>query len=260
MSARRILACLVLTLALGGASAAPALAAKAPLAPPQITSAVAVDTRTVDLTWTSVKGAHHYVVTSGVSPIYTTATTARVTDLYPGDEHVFFVSAETRKNQPLGTSEWVYVATPPEGPTGPLGWVDALDGYVRIWSGSGIGCVTQDLGILADEGTYTSLGDGVDQGGPRTWTIFQGQGSTETYAVAARAVAGSGRPGPSRRRSSPSPERGVRQVRTTCRRAAARSELGRGPLRRNRSEEVEPEPFGEVLGRQLAADAVAGSV
>ena len=148
MSARRILASLVIIVALGAASGAPALAAKAPPAPPHITSAVAVNSRTVDLTWTPVKGAHHYVVsTSGVSPIYTTATTARVTDLYPGDEHVFFVSAEGRKNQPLGTSEWVYVATPPEGPTGPLGWVDALDGYVRIWSGSGIGCVTQDLGM-----------------------------------------------------------------------------------------------------------------
>ncbi len=190
MSARRILVCLVLTLALGGASAAPALAAKAPVEPPQITSAVAVDTRTVDLTWTSVKGAHHYVVTSSASPIYTTATTARVTGLYPGDEHVFFVSAETRKNQPLGTSEWVYVATPPEGPAGPLGWVEDLDGYVRIWSGSGIGCVSQDLGILAGEGTYTSLGDGVDQGGARTWTIFQGHGSTETYAVRCQGSGG----------------------------------------------------------------------
>jgi len=184
MSARRILASLVLTVALGGASAAPALAAKEPPAPPQITSAVAVDTRTVDLTWTTVKGAHHYVVfTSGISPIYTTATTLRVTDLYPGDEHVFFVSAETRKNQPLGTSEWVYVATPPEGPLGPLGWVDLRDGYVRIWSGSGIGCMTNDLGILADDGTYTSLRDGFDVDGPRTWTILQGSGTTETYAV-----------------------------------------------------------------------------
>ena len=191
MRARRILVSLVLTVALGGASAAPALAAKEPPAPPQITSALAVDSRTVDLTWTSVKGAHHYVVfTSGVSPIYTTATTARVTDLYPGDEHVFFVSAEGRKNQPLGTSEWVYVATPPEGPTGPLSWVDALDGYVRIWSGSGIGCVTQDLGMLADDGTYTSLSDGFDQGGPRTWTIFQGSGTTETYAVRCQGSGG----------------------------------------------------------------------
>lgn len=191
MSARRILASLVITVALGAASTAPALAAKAPPAPPRITSAVAVDSRTVDLTWTSVKGAHHYVIsTSGISPIYTTATAARVTDLYPGDEHVFFVTAETRKNQPLGTSEWVYVATPPEGPTGTLGWVDALDGYVRIWSGSGIGCVSHDLGVLADDGTYTSLGDGFDQGGSRTWTIFQGSGTTETYAVRCQGSGG----------------------------------------------------------------------
>ncbi len=190
MSARRILASLVVTLALGGASAAPALAAKPLPAPPQITSAVAVDTRTVDLTWTAVKGAHHYVVSSTASQIYTTATTARVTGLYPGDAHVFFVSAETRKNQPLGTSEWIYVATPPEGPTGPLGWLDARDGYVRIWSGSGIGCVTQDLGVLADDGTYTSLGDGFDEGGARTWTIFQGSGTTETYAVRCQGSGG----------------------------------------------------------------------
>ena len=100
------------------------------------------------------------------------------------------MTAETRKNQPLGTSEWIYVATPPEGPTGPLGWLDALDGYVRIWSGSGIGCVTQDLGILADDGTYTSLGDGFDEGGPRTWTIFQGSGTTETYAVRCQGAGG----------------------------------------------------------------------
>ena len=107
MSARRVLASLVLTLSLAGASAAPALAVKSPPAPPQITSALAVDSRTVDLTWTSVKGAHHYVVTSSAGQIYTSATTARITDLYPGDEHVFFVSAETRKNRLLGTSEWV---------------------------------------------------------------------------------------------------------------------------------------------------------
>ena len=113
-----------------------------------------------------------------------------MTDLYPGDEHVFFVSAETRKNQPLGTSEWVYVATPPEGPLGPLSWADARDGYVRIWSGSGIGCVTQDLGVLADDGTYTSLRDGFDVDGPRTWTILQGAGTTETYAVRCRGRGG----------------------------------------------------------------------
>ncbi len=191
MSARRILASLVVTLALGGASAAPALAAKAPPEPPRITSAVVVDTRTVDLTWTSVKGAAPLRrVSSSSGQIYTTTTTARVTDLYPGDEHVFFVSAERRKNQPLGTSEWVYVATPPEGPTGTLGWVAEYDGYVRLWSGSGLGCVTQDLGVLADDGTYTSLGEGLNQGGPRTWTILQGEGTTATYAVRCQGSAG----------------------------------------------------------------------
>ncbi|MDH2414444.1 hypothetical protein [Nocardioides sp. CER19] len=184
MNPRRILVGLVLIVALGVSPAAPALAAKPLPVPLTITSAVVVDTRTVELTWTPTKGADHYVVTgSGGSPIYTTATTTRVTDLYPGDVHEFVVTAETRKNQELGTSDTVYVATPPEGPTGQLGWAAALDGDVRIWSGSGIGCVTFDLGILAADGTYSSLGDGVDQGGPRTWTIFQGSGTTETYAV-----------------------------------------------------------------------------
>jgi hypothetical protein len=117
-------------------------------------------------------------------------TTARITDLYPGDLHAIYVTAETRRNASLGTSPTVYVATPPEGPRGPLGWAEASDGQVRIWSGSGIGCVTQDLGILAADGTWTSLGDGLDQGGPRTWTIFQGAGTTETYAVRCQGSGG----------------------------------------------------------------------
>ena len=191
MSPRRILAGLALVVAMVMGSAAPTLAAKPLPQPPVITSAVAVDSRTVDLTWTSVKGADHYVVFApGLSPIYVSGTTARVTGLYPGDLHAIYVTAETRRNSPLGTSETVHVATPPEGPTGPLGWAEALDGYVRIWSGSGIGCVTQDLGLLAADGTYTSLGDGVDQGGPRTWTIFQGSGTTETYAVRCQGSGG----------------------------------------------------------------------
>lgn len=191
MSPRRVLVSLVLVAAAALAPAVPAAAAKPLPPPPEITSAVAVDTRTVDLSWTAVKGADHYVVyASTLGPIYTSATTARITGLYPGDLHTFYVVAETRRNSPLGTTEWVYVATPPEGPSGTLGWVDALDGYVRIWSGSGIGCVTQDLGILADDGTYTSLGDGTDQGGPRTWTIYQGLDTTETYAVRCQGSGG----------------------------------------------------------------------
>lgn len=164
MSPRRVLVSLVLVAAAALAPAVPAAAAKPLPPPPEITSAV--------------------------GPIYTSATTARITGLYPGDLHTFYVVAETRRNSPLGTTEWVYVATPPEGPSGTLGWVDALDGYVRIWSGSGIGCVTQDLGILADDGTYTSLGDGTDQGGPRTWTIYQGLDTTETYAVRCQGSGG----------------------------------------------------------------------
>ena len=191
MSPRRVLAVITLLVAVVLASGGPAVAAKPLPTPPEITSAVAVDSRTVDLTWTAVKGADHYVVTApGLSPVYATATTARITDLYPGDLHAIYVTAETRRNASLGTSATIYVATPPEGPRGPLGWAEEQDGQVRIWSGSGIGCVTQDLGILASDGTWTSLGDGVDQGGPRTWTIFQGAGTTQTYAVRCQGSGG----------------------------------------------------------------------
>jgi hypothetical protein len=188
MSPRRILAGLVAAAALVAPSGAPAYAAKPSPAPPTITSAVAVDSRTVDLTWTPTKGADHYVVVAPlVGPIYTTATSVRVTGLYPGDEQVFHVEAETRRNAPLGSSDWVYVATPPEGPTGTLGWVDAYDGYVRIWSGSGIGCVTQDLGREAADGTYTSLGEANSRD---QWLLFQGSGTTETYAVRCQGSGG----------------------------------------------------------------------
>ncbi len=191
MSARPILTLLAVLLALGSATASPAVAVKAPSAP-VITSAVVVDTRTVDLAWTPVKGADHYVVlsTSYDGALYTTATTARITALYPGDAQYFYVVAEGRKNQVLGTSETVYLATPPEGPIGTLGWRDLSEGYVLIWSQSGSGCVTQDLGRLAADGTYTSLGDGLDQGGPRSWTLLQGSGTTETYAVRCQGSGG----------------------------------------------------------------------
>jgi hypothetical protein len=101
-----------------------------------------------------------------------------------------YVSAETRRNQPLGTSEWTYVATPPEGPGSP-GWAPWVDGYVRLFSGSGIGCASQDLGVLADDGTgYISLGDGEDQNGQTTWFIAQGSGTTESYAVRCQGSGG----------------------------------------------------------------------
>lgn len=190
MGPRRILAGLVLLVAVLAPSA-PAAAAKPPPAPPTITSAVAVDSRTVDLTWTPVKGADHYVVwATTLAPISTTATSARVSGLYPGDLHAFYVVAETRRNQPLGTSAWVYAATPPEGPTGPLGWVDgedAREGHVHLWSSPGIGCVTYDLGVLGADGTYGSLG--LLQAEPDWWAA-QDAGTTATYSVRCQGSGG----------------------------------------------------------------------
>jgi Fibronectin type III domain len=88
-----------------------------PLATPQFTSAVVVDSRTVTLSWTPVKGAHHYVVEyAPAMRVYTTETSVTITDLYPGDGHYFTVRAETRRNVPSRTSDPIIVPTP-TGPT-----------------------------------------------------------------------------------------------------------------------------------------------
>jgi hypothetical protein len=88
-----------------------------PLATPQFTSAVVVDSRTVTLSWTPFKGAHHYVVEyAPAMRVYTTETSVTITDLNPGDGHYFTVRAETRRNVPSGTSDPIIVPTPPEGP------------------------------------------------------------------------------------------------------------------------------------------------
>lgn len=55
-----------------------------PLATPQFTSAVVVDSRTVTLSWTPAKGADHYVVEyAPAMGVYTTGTTVTITDLRP---------------------------------------------------------------------------------------------------------------------------------------------------------------------------------
>lgn len=191
MGPRRILAGLVLLAAALAPAASPASAAKPQASPPTITSAVAVDSRTVDLAWTPTKGADHYVVyATAHAPVYTTSTSARVGELYPGDVHALYVVAESRRNQPLGTSAWVYVATPPEGPAGPLAWVDGQDareGYAHIWTSHGIGCATFDLGVRGADGTYASLG--LLQAEPDWWAA-QDAGTTVTYAVRCQGSGG----------------------------------------------------------------------
>ena len=87
---------------------------------------VAVDTRTAAVTWTPVKGADHYVLEwAPAMRLYTSATTATVTDLYPGDEAGFAVRAETKKNQRLAAERLGLRSLAPEGPA-------RLNGYAAV--------------------------------------------------------------------------------------------------------------------------------
>lgn len=153
-----------------------------PLATPEFTSAVVIDSRTVTLTWTTVKGAHHYVVEypPGMS-VVTTQTSVTITDLYPGDGHYFTVRAETRRNVPSATSDPVIVPTPPEGPLSPSA-APYLDG-IRIWWTSGIGCATYELATVASDGTYSAPVQPIAMETPTMWWVAQEAGTTVTYAV-----------------------------------------------------------------------------
>jgi hypothetical protein len=181
MRAVRLILLLVLAAALGVATSVPATAAR-PLATPQFTSAVVVDSRTVTLSWTPVKGAHHYVVEyAPAMRVYTTETSVTITDLYPGDGHYFTVRAETRRNVPSGTSDPIIVPTPPEGPLSPSA-VPYFDG-IRIWWTSGIGCATYELATVAPDGTYSAPVQPIAMEDPTMWYVAQEAGTTVTYAV-----------------------------------------------------------------------------
>ena len=191
MRSLRVILLVVASIVLGAVGVAPASAAKAPLATPQITSAVALDTRSIAVTWTAVKGADHYVLTSVAGEIYTSATSATsatVTDLYPGDDVAFVVRAETKKNQPSGSSDWVYVSLAPEGPDAPNGYAAAAD-TVKLWWGSGIGCYTYEFAIALPDGTYSTLArtpNYVDQ----VWQGHQDPATTVSYAVRCATLSG----------------------------------------------------------------------
>ncbi|HET7822703.1 MAG TPA: hypothetical protein VFL10_14375, partial [Ornithinibacter sp.] len=154
-----------------------------------ITSVVAVDTRTATVTWTPVKGTDHYVLEwAPAMRVSTSATTATVTDLYPGDEVAFTVRAESKRNQVLATSPYAYVALAPEGPGAPNGYAAAAD-TVRLWWGSGIGCYTYELAIALPDGTYSTLArtpNYVDQ----VWQGHQDPATTVSYAVRCASFSG----------------------------------------------------------------------
>ena len=139
MRSLRVILLVVVSVLLGAVGVAPASAAKPQPATIQITSVVAVDTRTATVTWTPVKGTDHYVLEwAPAMRLYTSATTATITDLYPGDEAGFTVrAAETQRNRcrPLRRLRH------PVAPTGP----SSLDGYapyadtVKLWWSGGFG-------------------------------------------------------------------------------------------------------------------------
>jgi hypothetical protein len=188
MRSLRVILLVAVSIVLGAVGVVPASAAKAPLATPQITSAVVLDTRTVAVTWTPVKGADHYVLASSAGEIRTTATSATVTGLYPGDDVAFFVHAETRKNQPSGTSEWVYVSLAPEGPSSPSGYAFSAD-TVRVWWGSGLGCYTYELAVAEGDGTYSVLAQ-LPNYASHEWQGPQAPATTVSYAVRCASFSG----------------------------------------------------------------------
>ena len=183
MRASRVVFVLVLAAVLGGVTQAPAMAAR-PLATPQFTSAVVLDSRTVTLSWTPVKGAHHYVVEyAPAMRVYTTDTSVTVTDLYPGDGNYFTVRAETRRNVPSATSDPIFVPTPPEGPLSPSAAQIPFRDGIRIWWTSGIGCATYELATVAPDGTYSAPVQPIFIEDPTMWQVAQDPGTTVTYAV-----------------------------------------------------------------------------
>jgi hypothetical protein len=183
----RVVLLLVLVAVLGFATSAPAPAARG-LVTPQFTSAVALDSRTVTLSWTPVKGADHYVVEyAPAMRLYTTASSITITELYPGDSHVFTVRAETRRNAPSGTSDPITVPTPPEGPLSPSA-APYSDG-IRIWWTSGVGCASYELAAVAADGAYSPV-QPIAMESPTTWYVAQAAGTTVTYAVRCASSSG----------------------------------------------------------------------
>ena len=157
MKSLRVILLVVVSVVLGAIGVAPASAAKPPLATPQITSVVAVDTRTATVTWTPVKGADHYVLEwAPAMRLYTSATSATVTDLYPGDDVGLHrarrdqAQPAVRPERPTSTS-----ASPPRARAAPNGYAADAD-TVKLWWGGGIGCYTYELAIAQPDGTYST--------------------------------------------------------------------------------------------------------
>ena len=189
MRSLRVILLLVVSVLMGAVGVAPASAAKPQPATIQITSVVAVDTRTATVTWTPVKGTDHYVLEwAPAMRLYTSATTATITDLYPGDEAGFTVRAETKRNQVLATSSYAYVTLAPEGPPSLYGYAPYAD-TVKLWWSGGYGCYTYELAVAQPDGTYSSvtqLPNYVDQ----VWQGYQEPSTSVSYVVRCASLSG----------------------------------------------------------------------
>jgi hypothetical protein len=189
MRSLRVILLVAVSIVLGAVGVAPASAAKPQPATLQITSVVAVDTRTATVTWTPVKGTDHYVLEwAPAMRLYTSATTATITDLYPGDEVAFTVRAETRRNQVLATSSYAYVALAPEGPSSLYGYAPSAD-TVKLWWSSGYGCYTYELAVAAPDGSYSSLAQ-LPNYDDQVWQGHQDPATTVAYAVRCATLSG----------------------------------------------------------------------
>ena len=190
MRSLRVVLLVLVSVLLGAIGVAPASAARPALATPQITSVVAVDTQTAIVTWTPVKGADHYVLEwAPAMRLYTSATTATVTDLYPGDVVAFTVSAETRRNQPSASSDSVSVSLAPEGPGSPNGYVVSTD-TVKLWWSGGLGCYTYELAVALPDGTYSTVTQLPNYVVDQSWQGHQDPGTTASYVVRCASLSG----------------------------------------------------------------------
>jgi hypothetical protein len=189
MRSLRVILLVVVSIVLGAVGVAPASAAKPQPATIRITSVVAVDTRTATVTWTPIKGTDHYVLEwAPARRLYTSATSATITDLYPGDDVGFIVRAETKRNQVLATSSYSYVSLAPEGPSSLYGYAPSAD-TVRLWWSGGYGCYTYELAVVRPDGTYASLAQ-FPSYAEQVWQGPQDPATTVSYAVRCASFSG----------------------------------------------------------------------
>ena len=103
--------------------------------------------------------------------------------------------AETKRNQPLGSSDWVYVTLAPEGPASLNGYAANAD-TVKLWWGGGLGCYTYELAVAQPDGTYATVTQLPNYVVDQSWQGYQEPATTVSYVVRCASLSGlGGRPG-----------------------------------------------------------------